>query len=185
MANGFVYILINPAMPGLLKIGKTTGSPEARAAELSAVTGLPTPFVVACEWNTFDCDAAESQVHARLEASRYNKDREFFRLPLKEAIKIASEICQQFETRHVDQGAKPSGPSGRPATPSGKPATPSGKPPARLFRTYLTRTYPAKVSCRNCQRTYSVTMKYPEQEVVCPHCHNRQLHPVTWEPAGK
>ncbi len=96
MAPGFIYILINPSMPGLLKIGKSTRPSEDRAAELSAVTGIAAPFVVACEWNTSDCDTAELRVHERLEGWRYSKDREFFRLPLKEAVKIVSEICQQF-----------------------------------------------------------------------------------------
>jgi hypothetical protein len=44
---GFIYILINPSMAGLVKIGKTTRDPEARAKELSQATGVPTPFYVA------------------------------------------------------------------------------------------------------------------------------------------
>lgn len=45
-APSFVYMLRNSAMPGLLKVGFTTGTPEVRAAELSAATGVPTPFQV-------------------------------------------------------------------------------------------------------------------------------------------
>jgi T5orf172 domain-containing protein len=33
MTRGFVYILINPALPGYLKIGKTTRTPEERAKD--------------------------------------------------------------------------------------------------------------------------------------------------------
>ena len=47
MAQGFVYILVNPAFPGYIKVGKTTKTPEERAKELSAATGVPTPFIVA------------------------------------------------------------------------------------------------------------------------------------------
>src|SRR3954466_7359261 len=54
---GFVYILINPSLPGLVKIGKTTRSSESRAMELSAPTGLPTPFIVAFDEEFDDCDA--------------------------------------------------------------------------------------------------------------------------------
>jgi T5orf172 domain-containing protein len=155
MARGFIYVLINPAMPGLLKIGKTSGSSEDRAAELSAVTGLPTPFVVACDWNTSDCDAAELEVHARLEKSRYSKEREFFRLPLKEAIQIVSEICGRFEPQLADSQTKI-----------------RMRPHGEVFS--------AAFSCQKCRQKYSVTMRYPEKEVVCPSCQNRQSYPVEW-----
>lgn len=44
---GHIYILVNPSMEGLVKIGKTTRDPESRARELSQATGVPTPFYVA------------------------------------------------------------------------------------------------------------------------------------------
>lgn len=45
MAKGFVYVLSNAGMPGLLKIGSSTKVPTARAAELNT-TGVPSPFEV-------------------------------------------------------------------------------------------------------------------------------------------
>ncbi|MBL4747578.1 MAG: GIY-YIG nuclease family protein [Magnetovibrio sp.] len=47
--NGFVYIMSNPSMPGLLKIGCTTRTPEERANELHQATGVPGKFTV--EWS--------------------------------------------------------------------------------------------------------------------------------------
>ncbi len=44
--NGYVYVLMNSSMRGLVKIGKTEREPEERAKELSASTGVPTPFMV-------------------------------------------------------------------------------------------------------------------------------------------
>ena len=41
--NGYVYILSNPAMPGLLKIGYTERDVQERVKELSN-TGIPSPF---------------------------------------------------------------------------------------------------------------------------------------------
>lgn len=44
--EGWVYVLSNPCMPGIYKIGMTTTSPEVRARELSSATGVPAPFKV-------------------------------------------------------------------------------------------------------------------------------------------
>jgi hypothetical protein len=44
--EGFVYVLSNPAMPGLLKVGSTVGPVEKRAAGLSRMTGVPEPFKI-------------------------------------------------------------------------------------------------------------------------------------------
>ena len=38
---GFIYILVNRALPDLVKVGKTTTSPEQRTEELSSSTGVP------------------------------------------------------------------------------------------------------------------------------------------------
>jgi hypothetical protein len=87
-AGGYVYALLNAAMPGLVKIGKTEREPEDRAKELSGATGIPTPFVVAyAEWFK-DYTAAEDQVHALLEQKgfRVAQNREFFCAPVKAAI---------------------------------------------------------------------------------------------------
>ena len=46
---GYVYILVNDSMPGLIKIGKTARNSLARAKDLSSSTGVPTPFKVAFE----------------------------------------------------------------------------------------------------------------------------------------
>ncbi len=40
-----VYVLTNPTMPGLIKIGRTTNL-EQRVKSLSSDTGVPLPFEV-------------------------------------------------------------------------------------------------------------------------------------------
>lgn len=86
--SGFVYVLINAAMPGLVKVGKTEREPGARAQELSSETGIPTPFAVAYDEWFEDCAAAERHVHALLESSgrRVADNREFFCVSVKFAI---------------------------------------------------------------------------------------------------
>jgi len=86
---GFVYVLANSAMPGLVKIGKTTRSPAERASELSAATGLPTPFIVVYEQLFEDCTAAEGFVHTFLggKGFRLAENREFFSAPVTEVVR--------------------------------------------------------------------------------------------------
>ncbi len=88
MSKGFVYILVSPGLKkNLLKIGRTTRDPETRSEELSMGTGVPLPYYVAYSEETDDCEVAEAQIHKNLSYYRVNGSREFFVLPLKEAIK--------------------------------------------------------------------------------------------------
>ncbi|TAE73602.1 MAG: GIY-YIG nuclease family protein [Bacteroidetes bacterium] len=100
--KGFVYILINPSFIKYLKIGKTQKTSEERAKELyrQAKTGIPTEFVVAYENEVSDCDLVESLVHKELEKYRLNSGREFFNLPLKDAIKTVEKVIKELEKQH-------------------------------------------------------------------------------------
>lgn len=88
--RGYVYLLSNPAMPQLVKIGKTRRHPAERTDELSAATGVPAPFQLAYFVEVGDCDAAEKWVHAELASTgkRESVRREFFRCELHEAIEL-------------------------------------------------------------------------------------------------
>lgn len=94
--KGFIYILINPSLKDLLKIGMTTRSPEERAKELST-TGVPTPFFVAFSEEVSDCQMIEKEIHLHLENFRYIKSREFFEIPLAQAIKIVAKKIEDLE----------------------------------------------------------------------------------------
>ncbi len=80
-------------MPGYLKIGMTTKTPEERARELSASTGVAVPYSVAYSEEVVDCAMAESMIHNRLSKFRVNRGREFFHLSLRDAIRELSEIA--------------------------------------------------------------------------------------------
>jgi hypothetical protein len=87
-APGWVYILTNPAMPKMVKIGLTTRTPKERAAELSSATGVPLPFVVAWARAVSDCDFVEKAVHRMLADKRVNKSRDSFRVDVKTACQV-------------------------------------------------------------------------------------------------
>ena len=87
-APGWVYILTNPAMPGLVKIGLTTRSLTERAAELTAATGVPVPFVVAWGRAVSNCASVERTVHRMLDDRRVSGKREFFRCDVSTARSV-------------------------------------------------------------------------------------------------
>ena len=41
---GFIYVVTNPSMPGLAKVGRTQRTPYLRLAELNQSTSTPEPF---------------------------------------------------------------------------------------------------------------------------------------------
>ena len=87
MPAGYIYILSNSAMPGLLKIGRTDRHPEQRARELRT-TGVPHPFVLEHYVDVEDSAHAEAQIHQFLQSkgARMSTDREFFSISMHEAI---------------------------------------------------------------------------------------------------
>lgn len=96
---GYVYILINPAFPDLIKIGRTSKTSESRALELST-TGTPDKFIVVFDVLVDDCVEIESEMHAIFSSSRYAENREFFRVSVKKAITTLQSISQ---ARTVDE----------------------------------------------------------------------------------
>jgi len=88
--KGYVYVLINPSMQGLVKVGKTKKNPETRAKELSSSTGIATPFQVAYKSFFQNISLAENFVHSELENKGYrlSDNREFFDADLTEIINI-------------------------------------------------------------------------------------------------
>lgn len=87
MSKGYVYVLTNEFMPDLVKIGRTSGEPEARAAQLNT-TGVPGRFKVEFFALCNDCVEVESLVHAFLRESRVDAGREFFRVGVGDAISV-------------------------------------------------------------------------------------------------
>jgi hypothetical protein len=82
---GYLYILSNAHMPGLLKIGITTRSIAERVAELTSATGVPSRFAVEAYFESNDPNAHETAIHERLGEHRL-PSREFFKVDLGEAL---------------------------------------------------------------------------------------------------
>jgi len=93
MEYGIVYLLTNPCMPGLVKIGMTKQEDlEKRMKELYT-TGVPVPFECqfACKVNNKDCAKIEKALHTAFDPQRVNKNREFFKINVEQA-KVILEL---------------------------------------------------------------------------------------------
>ena len=97
---GYVYILSNPSMPGIIKVGRTSDDPHKRSIALSAPTGVPTPFIV--EWHAYveNTERIESIIHKCFSKYRINSSREFFRIDINlsknECERICAEECEIY-----------------------------------------------------------------------------------------
>ena len=97
-----VYVLTNPAMVGLVKIGKTTQlEVEERMKQLYS-TGVPVPFDCAFACKVKDAAEVEKALHLAFGMTRINPNREFFKLEPERVIAVlqllkVDDITQQFE----------------------------------------------------------------------------------------
>ena len=93
--EGHVYILINSSFPKLVKIGRTSKTPQSRAQELSG-TGTPSRFVVAYSVLVNNCIEVEAELHSFFSSQRHTSDREFFELESTTAINKLIEITKDI-----------------------------------------------------------------------------------------
>lgn len=103
MEQGIVYVLTNPAMPGMVKIGMTEKNEiNARLKELYT-TSIPLPFECqyACKVKKSECKKIESALHKAFAPQRVNLNREFFRIDPKQAIAVLELFNQQDITEEV------------------------------------------------------------------------------------
>ena len=114
MEYGIVYLLTNPVMPGLVKIGMTAQKDiEKRMRELYT-TGVPVPFECqfACKVKKGDCVKIEKALHAAFAPQRVNANREFFRIQVEQAkailelfhhTDVTEEVSDEIENDLTDE----------------------------------------------------------------------------------
>lgn len=92
MTEGVIYILMNGAMPGYIKIGKTTSPVEKRMKELDT-SGVPLPFECFYAAKVADIDHVEKSLHDAFADHRVRPKREFFRIAperVQSALQLAA-----------------------------------------------------------------------------------------------
>ena len=90
--RGWIYVLSNKAMPGLLKIGFSTKDPSLRVDELNS-TGLPYPFVVEYDTLVVGPREVEQAVHAKLKP--HHEAKEFFRVSVRAAVSAIESVLNE------------------------------------------------------------------------------------------
>ena len=101
-SSQIVYVLTNPAMPGLVKIGKTTQLEVDERMKQLYGTGVPVPFDCAFACQVKDATEVEKALHFAFGVSRINPNREFFRIEAERVIAVlkllkVDDITTQFE----------------------------------------------------------------------------------------
>ena len=101
--DGWVYVLTNEAMPGLVKVGCTSKTPEIRAEELSGETSAPGPFAVAYAAFVSSHKQVETIIHRELKAAGFHHTpekpkKEFFKCDPLDAIEcIRKNVDIKYE----------------------------------------------------------------------------------------
>ncbi len=96
-----VYVLTNPAMPGLVKIGWTTAQDaNSRIAQLYT-TGVPVPFKLEYACKVQNGAEVEDALHAAFAPNRINLRREFFKIEPEQAVAIFRLLHTEDATSEV------------------------------------------------------------------------------------
>ncbi len=103
-SEGIIYVLTNPAMPGIVKIGKTAREIETRLSELYS-TGVPVPFECVFAGKVSDIDKVEKAFHLAFAPYRINPKREFFQIEAEQAIAMLELMTTEDVTPALQKEA--------------------------------------------------------------------------------
>jgi hypothetical protein len=107
LALSIVYVLTNPAMPRLVKIGRTSyAEANTRIAQLYS-TGVPFPFKLEFACKVENPDEVEEALHIAFAPNRVNQRREFFSIDPEQAIAILTLLHVPDATAEVEQSPTP------------------------------------------------------------------------------
>lgn len=101
-----VYVLSNPAMPGIVKIGFTAGDDvQLRMASLYG-SGVPVPFELKFACRVPNGREVERALHVAFGPQRVNPSREFFEIEPEQAIAILKLLHEEVTQEIVQQPAE-------------------------------------------------------------------------------
>jgi hypothetical protein len=101
-APEYVYVLVNKSVPNMVKIGMTTNTPDQRARQISAATGVATPWIPVYSFSCYRSDLLEEEVHQHFNYCRINTHREMFEIDSHTAQKVIEELGYKYSTAMWD-----------------------------------------------------------------------------------
>ena len=94
----YVYILVNKSVPNMVKIGMTTDTPDQRARQISAATGVATPWIPVYSYKCYRSDLLEEEVHHHFHYCRVNNKREMFTIDSHTAQKVIEDLGYKYSS---------------------------------------------------------------------------------------
>jgi hypothetical protein len=174
MGAGYIYILSNPSMPNLVKIGFTYRRVEERLLELSGATGVPTPFTIEYYCLTADVEDVEKLVHSRFSSNR-RPSREFFAVSLSEAVAFIDSVIRPVKPHRFSRVTTAS--SGRLYVCTRCGLTSYSKICSSCGTDWDSRDQSSfrflVITCSHCGQKIRVPRERGTLRVTCPQCSNK------------
>ena len=103
--SNIVYVLTNPAMPGIVKIGMTERDDVQLRMRDLYTTGVPLPFecVVARQLEDVEAARVENALHTAFDPNRINPSREFFQIDPEQVEALLQVMPGQDVTPRVTE----------------------------------------------------------------------------------
>lgn len=116
--KGWVYVISNAGMPGLVKVGVTKRTPEIRAQDMATSSNLPFDFEVKFKIYTYDPWLVESRAHSVLKERGRHFKKEWFSCTDVEAAKVIKIFAYPLDGSY-EEPLPTSGEDQIPASPEG------------------------------------------------------------------
>jgi hypothetical protein len=100
----YIYILVNPSVPGVSKIGYTTTTVYDRTRQINAATGVIAPWYPVFSYKCPNGRLLEQEIHNYLEqiGVRVNPNREGFIIDTGSARTIIESIGKKYDSNEIN-----------------------------------------------------------------------------------
>jgi hypothetical protein len=97
----YLYVLVNPSIPGICKIGYTKKTVYERCRQINSATGVITPWYPVFVYKCPSGPLLEKEVHKYLEkqGKRVNLKREGFEIDSTEAVQIIEQLGEKYKNK--------------------------------------------------------------------------------------